>query len=103
MKYYRKRVEFYFESEYSDIPLDQVVEQIRVFQISESDSDELIPTTVSGLNDAEAQRKLRAKWERKIKQIVRAYFDADKSPLEAAQKLAKILNAYTSGSLLDES
>ena len=102
MEYYRKRVEFYFESEYSDIPLDQVVEQIRVFQIAENDQDDLIETTVSGLNDSEKQRELREKWERKIKQIVRAFCEADKHPLEAAQKLAKILNAYVSMPLLKE-
>jgi hypothetical protein len=102
MKHYRKCVDFYFESEYSDIPLDQVVEQIRVFQIARSDSDELIPTTVNECNDLEAQRKLRAKWERKIKQIVRSYYEADKPPPEAAQKLAKILSAYINRPLLDE-
>ncbi len=39
MEYYRAMVRFYFESEYSDTPLNQVVEQIRVFQIAELDQD----------------------------------------------------------------
>ena len=100
MEYYRKRVEFYFESEYSDIPLDQVADRMRLLKVDEDDPSELIPTTFGELEDSDKQAAHRAKWDRKIEQIVRAYYDADKPPQEAAQKLAKILNSYTSQPLL---
>ena len=100
MEYYRKRVEYYFESEYSDFPLLQVVEQIRVCVRGEGDPSEPIPSTIGELEDSEKQSQLRAKWKRKIDQVVRAYFEADKTPSEAAQKLAKLLSAYSSRPLL---
>lgn len=100
MEYYRKRVEFYFESEYSDIPLDQVADHMRVLQEGEADPSELVPTTFGELEDSDLQAANRAKWDRKVEQVVRAYYDADKPPQEAAQKLAKILNSYTSQPLL---
>lgn len=84
MEYYRKRVEFYFESEFSDFPLDHWVEQIRFRYVGEKQSD------------------VRARWNRKIQEIVRAYYRANKPPSDAAQKLAKLLTTYTGRSLLNE-
>ncbi len=59
-------------------------------------------TTISKLKDSGKQIELRNKWERKSDQIIRAFHDADKHPLEAARKIANILKSYVSTPLLDD-
>jgi hypothetical protein len=102
VKYYRKRVEYYFESEYSDFTLLQAIEQIRLFKrTTDSNADALVEITVGEMADPEKQAEIRSRWERKISQIIKTYYEADKPPAEAAKKLGSVLGAYTQGHLLD--
>ncbi len=96
-KNYRNLVEYYFELEYSDMPLQQAVEQVRVCLDEDRD-----PITIGELEDSTRQSELRTKWEGKVQQVVTAYYEADKPPTAAAQTLARMLFAWTGGSLLED-
>ncbi len=76
---------------------------MRLLKVDEDDPSKLIPTTFGELEDADKQSAHRARWDKKIEQVVRAYYETDKSLSEAAQKLAKLLGAYCSQPSLKES
>jgi len=101
MNEYYQSVILYFESEYSDAPIEHVVDQIRVCLRGDGAPPESIPTTVNEVEDSKTQSAFRKKWQRKIRQIIRTYYEAGKPALEAARKLADLLKTYTQERLIE--
>ena len=100
MNAYRERVIYYFESEYSNLSISQIIDRIHVYEDRELKRRDPKPTTIGELRNSDEQAKYRAKWCQKVEQIVRAFYEADKPPADAAHKLASILNAYARQQLL---
>lgn len=88
---YHERVLFYIAAEYSDIPLADMVAQVRFYRFDGDGEPQL--SRLHDLDSASVRAWRSARWWRKIDQIVTTYKECEKSPADAARKATDILKA----------
>jgi hypothetical protein len=67
INYYRKKVEYYFESEYSDLTIEESIDKI-----------------------LSVENKSKKYWSRKVEKIMYLYCSINKNPQDAAALIAKL-------------
>ena len=101
MDSYRQQVCNYFQLEFSDFSFAESIDRIHVSKnIPYPEEPEF--TTIGSLEEADAQKMHRLKWENKIDHIITTFHESGKPASQAAAKLAELLKTYTRSNLLDE-
>ena len=95
---YKKAVNFYFDAEYSDLPMTDLIDKVKVLV---PENEDLIEVNIEDLKDPELL-KMQLKWQSKINKVIESYRIANKPPADAARKISNLLKSFTGISFFKE-